>query len=108
MATAEQRTHERTLRLAIKALVPPIGEYGQALQAGADALARVAALEAALAGMLAALSSPEDDEGLCAAHGEEMDLCDGCLYDRQKRMVVAADAARAALGVTPDVPGGTR
>jgi hypothetical protein len=59
--------------------------------------ARVQHLTEALEGMLAALSSPEDAEGLCVAHGEELDLCDGCLYDRQKRMKAAADVARAAL-----------
>lgn len=58
-------------------------------------------LVARLQAMLDALAIPETEEGLCEAHGEESDLCDACAFDRQKRMRVAADAARDALAALP-------
>lgn len=101
--TADQRTHEARLReIAQRLHLKWDADAIAALTAGADALARVAALETALRAI------PEwDDRGVCVFVG-----CSGHTafrdYEPRAHDGNCPRRAIAALGVTPDSPGGTR
>lgn len=94
--TAEQRTHEALLRTLAKCAGSGFPADRDALNAGADALARVAALEAALAVV--------HDELAARVDGGEVSL-EGALLELE---TVLPGGKPAALGVTQDTPGGTR
>jgi hypothetical protein len=102
--TADQRTHEARLRemLAIPEYRSALAEFGDAVAAGADALARVAALETAGRALVEKLDAVHAD-GKYQAVWQISALHVGCYNGPQYGEEL--DELRAALGVTQDTPG---